>query len=172
MLFLPQGPPGLAPVRWLTNLVDLSIVLIGTVMVALVSMNVLIHVMSFDIAWTTELCEFMMTWVTFLGGAAAARRGVHMTITEFVDKLPEKNRFYADAAIQLFCVAILAVCVYYGVSIVNHNWGNQMTVLHWPMAFQYMALPVGSGLTLTFILFDLFEITRGVPRDVRYGGGA
>ncbi len=121
MLFLPQGPPGPAPVRWLTSLVDLSIVLVGTIMVALVSTNVLIHVMSFDIAWTTELCEFMMTWVTFLGGAAAARRGVHMTITEFVDKLSEGKRFAADAVIQVFCTAVLGVCVFYGISIVNHN---------------------------------------------------
>jgi TRAP-type transport system small permease protein len=171
MLFLPQGPPGLAPVRWLTSLVDLTIVLVGTIMVGLVSTNVLIHVMRFDIAWTTELCEFMMTWVTFLGGAAAARRGVHMAITEFVDKLSERGRLFADAAIQVFCAGVLAVVVYYGVSIVNHNWGNQMTVLHWPMAFQYLALPVGCGLALVFILFDLVEITRGVPRDVRYGGG-
>jgi TRAP-type C4-dicarboxylate transport system permease small subunit len=171
MLFLPQGPPGPAPVRWLTSLVDLSIVLVGTIMVALVSTNVLIHVMSFDIAWTTELCEFMMTWVTFLGGAAAARRGVHMTITEFVDKLSEPRRFAADAVIQVFCAAVLSVCVFYGISIVNHNWGNQMTVLHWPMAVQYLALPVGCGLTLAFILFDLFQILRRVPRDVRYGEG-
>ncbi len=46
-----------------------------------------------------------------------------------------------------------------------------MTVLHWPMAIQYLALPVGCGLTLVFILFDLFQILRRVPRDVRYGGG-
>ncbi len=166
-----KAPSGPAPIRWLTSLVDLAIIAVGTLMVVLVSLNVLIHIIKFDIAFTTELCEFMMTWVTFLSGAAAVRRGAHMSITEFVDKLSAKKRFGADAAIQVFCSVVLCLCVVYGISLVNFNWGNQMTVLHWPMAVQYMALPVGCFLMLVFMLFDLYQIIRGVPRDVRYGRG-
>jgi hypothetical protein len=40
-----------------------------------------------DLAWVTEFGELLMVWVTFLGGACAAQRGAHMTITEFIDKL-------------------------------------------------------------------------------------
>jgi TRAP-type transport system small permease protein len=171
MVFKIKAPPGPAPIRWLTGLVDLAILFVGTCMVGLVSANVLIHVVKFDIAFTTELCEFMMTWVTFLGGAAAARRGIHMTITEFVDKLPAKGRFWADGAIQVFCSAVLLVCVLYGSRIAKLTWGNEMTVLHWPLGVQYMALPVGSAFALVFILSDLYQIIRGVPREIRYGGG-
>jgi len=45
-------------------------VAIGAVMVVLVFCNVVMHVFRRDIAWTTELCEFMMVWATFLGGAS------------------------------------------------------------------------------------------------------
>jgi TRAP-type C4-dicarboxylate transport system permease small subunit len=171
MLFIPEGPPGAAPIRWLSNLVDLLIFILGAVMVGIVFFNVLIHFFRFDIAMTTELCEFMMTWVTFLGAAAAVRRGAHMTITEFIDKLTGKKRFIADGFVQCFSAAVLAVCVWYGVNVVNLNWGNVLTVLYWPKATQYMALPAGCGLALIFTVYDLYLIGRGVPREERYGGG-
>jgi hypothetical protein len=52
-----------------------------------------------DLAWVTEFGELLMVWVTFLGGACAAQRGAHMTITEFIDKLPGRRR-WADAGVQ------------------------------------------------------------------------
>ncbi len=63
---------------------------------------------------------------SFLGGAAAARRGAHMTITEFLDKLGEKGRLKADAIIQLICLIVLGLLIWYGMIIVNANWGNQL----------------------------------------------
>ena len=92
MPFLPPGPPGPAPIRWLSMAVDCTTAAIGTVMVVLVFVNVMAHIFNQDIAWTTEFCEFMMVWATFLGGASAARRGAHMTITEFIDMLKGRSR--------------------------------------------------------------------------------
>ena len=110
-----------------------------------------------------------MVWVTFLGGASAAHRGAHMTITEFIDKLAGKSRLRADAVVQLLCLAVLCLLVWYGIGIVMANWGNILTVLDWPMAFQYLALPVGSAASLVFVGYDLSQILRGKPRKERYG---
>ena len=76
---LPPGPAAPAPIRALGAAVDWSVVLIGAVMVALVFANVVLHAFHRDNPWTTEFCEFLMVWVTFLGAAAATRRGLHMT---------------------------------------------------------------------------------------------
>jgi TRAP-type C4-dicarboxylate transport system permease small subunit len=169
VLLLPAGPPAPAPVRWLGVVIDYTLVVMGAVMAVLVFFNVLTHLFHQDIAWTTELCEFMMVWVTFLGGASAARRGTHMTITEFIDKLTGKSRLKADAAVQLLCLGVLFLLVWYGMGIVMANWGNILTVLDWPMAFQYLALPVGSAASLVFVGYDLVQILRGKPREERYG---
>ena len=67
MPLLPPGPPGPAPIRWLTALVDSAVILIGTAMVVLVFVNVILHVFHHDIAWTIEFCEFMMVWVILPG---------------------------------------------------------------------------------------------------------
>jgi TRAP-type C4-dicarboxylate transport system permease small subunit len=169
MRLLPSGPPAPPAIRWLGTAVDWTVVGIGAVMVVLVSCNVFMHVLQRDIAWTTELCEFMMVWATFLGGASLARRGGHMTITEFLDKLSDAKRRQADGAIQVVALAVLALLVWYGIGIVQANWGNVLTVLDWPMALQYLGLPVGSAAMLVFVAFDLIQILRGRSREERYG---
>ena len=164
------SPVAAAPlaIRVLGRLVDWTVIGIGAVMVVLVFFNVSLHVFSMDLAWVTELGELLLVWVTFLGGACAAQRGAHMTITEFIDKLEPGRRRWADAAVLVVCLVMLLVLVRYGWSLVGGNWGNELTVLAWPMAIQYMGMAVGCTLMAVFVAFDLWQVLQGVPRDMRY----
>jgi TRAP-type C4-dicarboxylate transport system permease small subunit len=166
---LPPAPYAPAPLRWLGDAIDWAVVLCGGFMVVLVFLNVVFRFSGGDIAFTTELCEFLMVWVTFLGGAAASRRGLHMSITEFLDKLGRRARLWADAAVQVVAMAILLLLVWYGLEIANAGWGNELTVLHIPMALQYLGLPVGAGLMAVFTGWDLVQIGRGLTGPERYG---
>ncbi len=168
---LYRGPPAPWPLAVLGAAIDWAIIVIGGVMVALVFANVLFRFFGGDIALTTELCEFLMVWVTFLGGAAAMRRGLHMTITEFLDKLGPDRRRWVDGAIGVLSIVILALLVWHGTGIVNSGWGNELTVLHIPLALQYLALPVGAGAMAVFAAWDLVLIARGRTREQRYGAG-
>ena len=167
---LPPSPPAPKLIRWLGNVIDCVIIVLGFIMVIIVFFNVIMHVVGKDVALTTEFCEFMMVWVSFLGGASAARRGLHMTITEFLDKLTPPMRRLADGIIQVFCLVVLGLLVKFGMGITMANWGNELTVLGWPMALQYLSLPVGSAAMLIFVSFDLVQIARGKTREERYGG--
>ena len=168
---LAAVPPAPLPIRLVGRAVDWAVIVIGATMAVLVFVNVSLHVVGRDLAWVTELGELLMVWVTFLGGASAAQRGAHMTITEFIDKLDEVARRRADAAVQVLCLAMLAVLVRYGWALVGGNWGNQLTVLEWPMAIQYMGMAVGCTLMALFVAYDLWQILRGVPRARRYPSG-
>lgn len=170
MNLLPPAPPAPAALRAFGTAVDWSVVAIGAVMVALVFVNVVLHLFHRDNPWTTEFCEFLMVWVTFLGAAAATRRGAHMTITEFVDRLDRGARRGADLAIAAVAAAVLVLLVWYGAAIVRATWANELTVLGWPMGLQYLALPVGAAATLVFVLWDAWQIARGVPREARFPG--
>ena len=171
MTLLPPGPPAPAPIRALGAAVDWSIVAIGAVMIILVFLNVLFHIAGGDIAWTTELSELLMVWVTFLGGAAATRRGLHMSITEFLDKLGPAGRQWADGAIAALSLVVLGLLAWYGMGIVNASWGNELTVLRVPMATQYLALPIGAGAMAVFTCWDIVQIMRGRTREQRFGSG-
>ncbi len=165
-------PTILAPVpafiRYVGKGVDWAVICIGAALAVLIFTNVVLHALAKDLAWLTELGELLMVWVTFLGGAAAAQRGAHMSINEFLDKLDDAQRRWADAAVQIFTLLLLAVVLYYGIRIVQGSWGNVLTTLEWPMAWQYMPMPLGIGLMGLFIGWDLVQIVRGVPRNQRY----
>jgi TRAP-type C4-dicarboxylate transport system permease small subunit len=168
---LPPGPPAPAPIRALGWAVDWAVVLIGGFMVSLVVSNVVLHAFHRDIAWTTELCELMMVWVTFLGAAAAARRGAHMAITEIVDLTRGRGRLALEAAIQSGVAIVLLMLTAYGWSLANSMWGTLLTVLDWPMAVQYLALPIGSAIALVFTVWDLSRILLGRSRAERFAAG-
>ena len=168
---LPVGPPLPPPLRWLGVAVDSLIVAIGATMITLVFFNVLLRVFSLDFAWVTELAELMMVWVTFLGGAAAARRGAHMTITEFIDKLQGRRRRVADGVIDVVASVVLALLVVYGISLVRASWGNELSVLQIPMSFQYLGMPVGCAAMLAYVLWDLAQIIQGRDRAQRWPAG-
>ena len=166
---LPEGPAAPAPIRLLGAAVDWAVVGIGATMVALVFVNVVLHVFGRDLAWVVELSELLMVWVTFLAGAAAARRGTHMTITEFLDMLQGGRRMIADALIQLVALAMLGILVWYGAGLVNASWGNELTVLGIAMAWQYLALPVGAAAMFVFVAWDLMQILAGKSAAERFG---
>lgn len=158
------------PLRLLGKALDGTVICIGAFMIGLVFLNVVLHVFGKDLAWVTELGELLMVWVTFLGGACAAQRGAHMTITEFLDKLTPARRRLADLAVQGVCMAVLGLLLVYGWRIVAASWSNTLTTLLWPMAWQYMPLPLGAGLMLVFTGWDFVLTARGVPREQRYPG--
>jgi TRAP-type transport system small permease protein len=120
-----------------------------------------------DIAWNTEFGEFVLLWATFLGGAAAARRGGHLRIAEFVDAMPDALRRGVDVAVRLGVIAVLAALVWYGAGLVASTMEQQMTVLGWPVGVQYLAMPVGSGLALVFVLYETVLALKGIeaPRE-------
>lgn len=167
---LPAGPPSPRAIRWLAVLVDWSVVVMGATMASLVFANVIVHnVFSGDIAWTIEFCELLMVWVTFLGAAAATRRGAHMVIGELVGRLGGTSRRLADAAIQFVVLVTLALLAWYGIGIAQAGLTSELTVLGWPMTAQYAALPVASAITIVFVLWDLVQIALGRSYDERYG---
>ena len=167
---LPPDPPAPWPIAWLGRAVDWSVLAIGAVMASLVFANVIVHnVFNGDIAWTTEFCELLMVWVTFLGGAAATRRGSHMVINELVNHLKGARRRMAEAAIQVVVFVTLGLLAWYGIGITEAGNFSTLTVLGWPMSTQYVALPVASVITMLFVAWDLVGILRGKSSEERHG---
>jgi len=166
---LPSGPVQALPIQLLGRVIDWGLVGAAALMIALVFFNVCTHIAGFDLAQTTEVCEMMMVWVTFLGGASITRRSGQMVITEFIDKIDGKARFVADFFVQLFALVVLGILFWAGIQIIGNNWGNYLVVLNIPMAYQYMPLAIGSGAAMIFVAYDLYQIVQGKSREERYG---
>lgn len=162
-LYRPDQPEP-APLRWLGDLVDIVLTLLAAMLLVVMFANVAARVaLNSDLAWNTEFGEFVLLWATFLGGASAARRGAHMRITEFTDKMPPGLQRAVEIATRLGVVGLLVLLITYGWSITESTMGQELTVLHVPMGLQYLAMPVGSALALVFVVYEMSLLLRGRP---------
>ena len=59
----PTPAPSPAWLHWLGKAVDWSVICIGGALATLIFINVVMHAMSKDLAWLTELGELMMVFV-------------------------------------------------------------------------------------------------------------
>jgi TRAP-type C4-dicarboxylate transport system permease small subunit len=157
-----------AALRLLGDAIDVVVTVLAALLLVVMFANVAARVaLNSDIAWNTEFGEFVLLWATFLGGASAARRGAHMRITEFVEAMPPAWTRAVEIATRLGVVALLCFLVWYGLSISQSTMEQEMTVLHWPMGVQYLAMPVGSALALVFVLYEIALLMRGerIPQE-------
>ena len=111
--------------------------------------------------WTEEFSRYCLVWSSLLGAGVALKRGEHIAVTFFLDKLPNKARPGASLFARISIVALLGVLFWGGLHLVlltHHQLSPAMRVsMSWP----YMAVPVGSLIMifheLTFIYTELKE---------------
>jgi TRAP-type C4-dicarboxylate transport system permease small subunit len=166
-LYRPEQPEP-APLRWLGDAIDIIVVVLASMLLLVMFANVGARVaLNSDLAWNTEFGEFVLLWATFLGGASAARRGAHMRITELIDSLPPTTARLVELATRVGVIALLVLLVWYGFVIADRAMGQEMTVLHWPMGVQYLALPIGSALALLYVIYEtvLLAFGRPIPQE-------
>jgi TRAP-type transport system small permease protein len=150
-----------AALRVLGDALDLSVTALAFALLAVMCANVAARVaLNSNIAWNTEFGEFVLLWATFLGGAAAARRGAHMRISELVEALPARFRRALEVGTRLGVVLILCFLSWNGFVLARETMDQQMTVLNWPVGIQYLAMPVGSFLALVYVVYEIAQLLR------------
>jgi TRAP-type C4-dicarboxylate transport system permease small subunit len=101
--------------------------------------------------WTDELATFLLIWVSLLGAAVALRRGAHLGMDYFVERLTPRRRLYVEV-FAFFCTALfsLSVMTVGGATLVVRKLQLQETspALGLDLGYVYLALPI-SGFFLT-----------------------
>ncbi len=107
--------------------------------------------------WPEPVAVMLMVTFTFFGAAAGYRAGSHIAVQMLTDRLPITLRWLCD---KLVDVTMVGVCVFVMV------WGGKLSMetmiqyiadLPWmPVGLTYAPLPVGSFLTLLFVLEKAF----------------
>ncbi|HDQ93669.1 MAG TPA: TRAP transporter small permease [Synergistetes bacterium] len=101
------------------------------------------------IPWGAEFSKTLLVWLTFLGSAAAMRRGEHMVVSLVVEAIPSPKlkkavEILADAVMLLF----LLIGIWAGWQVVMRTWALRTTALQIPAGILYLAFPVGCVLMI------------------------
>jgi len=122
------------------------------------------YALRFSLSWSEELSRFLMVWISMLGGAVAARRGMHVGFSAGVDRLPGSLRRAARAAASLLALLLFACMAWYGFKLSLFNMQQLSAALQWPMGIPYAAIPAGALLLVLFLLEEALRTVAGAER--------
>ena len=114
-----------------------------------------------SLSWSEELARYLFIWIIFLGMASAARRGEHMAVTALSSILP-KGLLRPLAAFGFLASIVFVAVVLYTTLLLTENATAQLSsALEIPVAFVYVAAPIGAALTIMHLVNALVRLAAG-----------
>lgn len=115
--------------------------------------------------WPEPIAILLMMSFTFVGAAAAYRAGAHIAVTMFTERLPASLQRAGDVLVHALMVVICLFVVFYGTRLCIETMGQSIAELPWlPVGVTYAAIPIGSAITLLFVIEHLvFGSQAGRP---------
>lgn len=121
------------------------------------------YVMNTASSWPEPFSVLMMVMFTFVGGAAAFRANVHISVEMLTSAVPAAVRKGLLVTANLCMAATALFMIFYGVELVRVTMGQ--TIGEFPslsVGVTYMPIPLGGFFTLLFIIEKLWV---GEPPD-------
>ncbi|EPX75841.1 TRAP-type C4-dicarboxylate transport system small permease component-like protein [Salipiger mucosus DSM 16094] len=134
------------------------------VLVATVCWGVLTrYVTATPAAWTGDISSVAFAWLIFMGGAAAFKHGMHMSIDILWVRLPAPVRRWLGAAVDALVLAFLGYVTWLGVGFCLESMDDPLPILRWPRAILYAAVVAGFACMLLRYLGIALRRFRGRP---------
>lgn len=111
------------------------------------------YVMNSALSWPEPIAILCMVTFTFIGAAVSYRAGSHIVVAMVTDRLPPAAKKFAALLSDLMMMAISLFILWYSLNLCSELW--QQPVAEFPLLTAgqtYLPLPLGSALTLLFIL--------------------
>ncbi|MFZ9297312.1 MAG: TRAP transporter small permease [Hylemonella sp.] len=146
-----------AYVRWMDRLYLASIWVAGTAiffMALIIPWGVFArYVLGTGAQWPEPIAILLMIVFSFIGAAAAYRANAHIAVALLTDRLPEGLRRLAGFLADVLVGAASLFVAWYGAQLCFQTMGQTISELPWlPVGVTYAALPLGSVLTLLFVI--------------------
>ncbi|MDC7244425.1 MAG: TRAP transporter small permease [Sphaerochaetaceae bacterium] len=155
--------------KYLTRFLDFVMKAIGWFLIGVLGVMTVVLVLSvlsryffgFSIHWSDPLARYGQVWIMLLGSTLALRKGMHIGVDNFVNKLPEKIRVWVLrfnlALILVFSITMTKE----GFNLISIAEGQIIPEMGIPMKYIYYMIPVAGALLV------LTSIELLLNRDVR-----
>jgi C4-dicarboxylate transporter DctM subunit len=139
---------------WLDRTVEAvaAAMMAGTVAVALLQV-VCRYVLNSALPWPEELARIAFVWFVLLGAALLARRNRHIAIEMVPRALSDRGRLVHAALARVIAACAATFLVICGTELVGLT-STVSPALEIPFLYLYLAVPVGGGLTLLFLMLE------------------
>jgi len=158
------------------NIIDIIVNYTGAIIMLIIIILVSLQIFSRYIfksppSWPEELSRYSLIWLVMIGAVIGLSNKEHIKIETFVHLLNAKYRklFYLLSDFVMFFV--LFILLIYGYSFASLNINQYSPSMSWMSLFwPFLAIPVGSGLMLIYVIVDFFKkigiLNRGDLKNV------
>ena len=153
---------------WLEHVFDLVVGAVLFVELVLLFGNTAMRALSTNsLVWANEVAEYALTSLAFIGGAIAYHRGMHMVVRFAIERLPARQKRYAECARHYFVLIVALIGVGYSIPMWIKSENNLTTILQFSKSWTLLPFIIGMVLTM---LFALTELARHPRRHIFVAG--
>jgi C4-dicarboxylate transporter DctQ subunit len=123
------------------------------------------YVFGRPIVATEEILQYANVWIVMLAAAGVTRLDTHLRLDVLVPTRRPKLRRILELAIAVLGAGLATFVVVQGLRIValTYDTGQRSIAAGIPLAVVYLAIPIGFGCALVFLLDRLWRLSRESP---------
>lgn len=128
------------------------------------------YVLNQALSWPEPISILCMVTFTFVGAAVSYRAGSHIAVAMVTDRLPPLWQKVASTLTDLLMLALSLFILVYSITLCRDLW--EQPVADFPLLTageSYLPLPIGSAITLLFILERLLMGPQHHRQVVAFG---
>ncbi len=157
-------------IAFLNKFEDIVLVILYAVMVAVIFLQIIMRLFEDALLWSEELGKFIFIWLSWIGISIGHRRGEHITITMFTDKLSFKGKKVCAIISELVLIVLCSVTLWQSVLLMISQWNITYAGIKISTAFGFMAVAVGCGIMVLRCIEAMIkyvkEIKTGEPLEM------
>jgi len=102
--------------------------------------------------WGEEISVTFMVWFVFLGIVLGLEENLHIGITMFVSKLPEKAQYVLEIFVNVLILVLAMLLLVYGFSLTSRmlSFGTMLPATGIPAATHYAVVPI-AGILMALV---------------------
>ncbi|HYM02609.1 MAG TPA: TRAP transporter small permease, partial [Stellaceae bacterium] len=109
------------------------------------------------LTWSDELASILFLWLAMFGAVIALRRGEHMRLTTFVNRVAPARRALLETIAAMAVVVFVLLILVPGWDYVEDEWAILTPALEIHNSFRAAAIEVGAVLMMVIALARLIE---------------
>lgn len=143
---------------------SLGMIFVATLLGLTIILNSLFNI---SLYWATELSQYVIVWVIFIGTSTLIRRSEHVNLDILLDTLSEKSRNLLQLIIYIFTFIVILYFVYIGWTMTLEIFSKGQTGSNFKisMGWVYLSFPIGMMLaainSIKIIMLKIKEIKGG-----------
>ncbi len=141
--------------------------------VTVLGLQMILRIVGTPFMWAEEVARYLFLWTLFICGARAFSRGGHLAVDFVFAKFPKKIQL---VLMFIYYIAIIGFSIYLlrsGIIFAKFQWKTPMYTLPWVrLGWVDLCIPIGSGLTIFYVLRELFYMIKRGPEYMDRKGGA